>query len=353
MKILWVGAKYMAGTPESGHSYEHTNFYETLTRMDGGNHEVDHFDFDVKGRELGAAALGSAFLDLVAARQPDLVFAMLFHEELPEALWSALKARPGAPVLVNWFADDQWRFGSYTRRYARHFDLAVTTDPLSLPLYRAAGQPRALLSQWGVNHYAYAPQPGTMEHELSFVGQAHGSRRASIAALAQQGCKVECWGKGWEQGALSHDAMQRVYSRSKINLNLANAANHFSLTSLAKCFVGRGPRLRPLAEMKDRLLSLLAPRREQVKGRHFEIPACGGFQMSSAVEGLEACLAEGKEVVSFTDAIDFAQKAAYYLAHEEERRSIARAGMERTLREHTYEQRFKAIFQAALGPGRS
>jgi len=33
----------------------------------------------------------------------------------------------------------------------------------------------------------------------------------------------------------------------------------------------------------------------------------------------------------------------YYLAHDDERQAIARAGQVRTLREHTYEQRTKEL----------
>ena len=38
-------------------------------------------------------------------------------------------------------------------------------------------------------------------------------------------------------------------------------------------------------------------------------------------------------------------KIKYYLEHNEERESIAQAGYERTIREHTYEKRFNNIFK--------
>ena len=42
---------------------------------------------------------------------------------------------------------------------------------------------------------------------------------------------------------------------------------------------------------------------------------------------------------------DLIEKIRYYLAHPEERERIARAGYERTMREHTAEKRFGAIFK--------
>jgi spore maturation protein CgeB len=39
------------------------------------------------------------------------------------------------------------------------------------------------------------------------------------------------------------------------------------------------------------------------------------------------------------------EKIRYYLQHDDERETIRHAGHERTLREHTYEQRIMDIFQ--------
>jgi spore maturation protein CgeB len=53
----------------------------------------------------------------------------------------------------------------------------------------------------------------------------------------------------------------------------------------------------------------------------------------------------GGEVVCFNDTDDLIQRVEYYLSHESERASIAQAGYERTLRDHTYVQRFNEIFK--------
>ncbi|MDE1971514.1 MAG: glycosyltransferase family 1 protein, partial [Patescibacteria group bacterium] len=53
------------------------------------------------------------------------------------------------------------------------------------------------------------------------------------------------------------------------------------------------------------------------------------------------------------DVPDLIEKARYYLTHESERARIARAGYERTLREHTYEKRFQELFRAMKLPGYS
>ena len=83
---------------------------------------------------------------------------------------------------------------------------------------------------------------------------------------------------------------------------------------------------------------------EQIKGWNFEVPGCGGFMLTGKAEDLESYYEIGKEVVCFENSEDLLENIRYYLAHEKERADIAQAGYERTLRDHTYAQRFNAIF---------
>jgi spore maturation protein CgeB len=83
---------------------------------------------------------------------------------------------------------------------------------------------------------------------------------------------------------------------------------------------------------------------EQIKGRNFEIPGCGGFLLTGSADNLEEYYQDGREVVIFHDDDELIDKIHYYLAHDEERSAIAQAGYERTLREHTYVHRFREIF---------
>ncbi len=51
MKILYVGLKYDYADPTRGSSFEHNNFYDTLSRMP--EHEVVYFPFDEVMLEQG------------------------------------------------------------------------------------------------------------------------------------------------------------------------------------------------------------------------------------------------------------------------------------------------------------
>jgi hypothetical protein len=94
----------------------------------------------------------------------------------------------------------------------------------------------------------------------------------------------------------------RIYARSKIVLNRhINAAENYANNSRLYEATGMGALL--VTEMKDNLPELFEPE---------------------------------KEVVTYRSADEAVEKIQYYLEHEDERAAIAKAGQERTLREHTY-----------------
>lgn len=69
--------------------------------------------------------------------------------------------------------------------------------------------------------------------------------------------------------------------------------------------------------------------RNQASGRSFEIPAAGGFLLAKRSEEHLAMYEEGKEAEFWDSAEELVEKATYYLAHDEERRSIAENGRRR------------------------
>ena len=52
---------------------------------------------------------------------------------------------------------------------------------------------------------------------------------------------------------------------------------------------------------------------------------------------------EGEDLICFDGVEDLREKAAYYLAHEEERQRIAKNGYEKVKRYHDYVDRIKKI----------
>ncbi len=360
MRILYVAPKYDYGKPEQGYSFEHHNFYDFFERS---GHSIVYFDTLSLLEELGKEAMNRRLLETAKAGQADIMFTVLFTDELDQAVVRRISEETNT-VTLNWFCDDHWRFDNYSRHWAPCFNWVVTTAKSAVPKYVRLPYPHAIKSQWGCNHLLYQKLDLPMEYDVSFVGQPHGNRRDVIRVLQNNGIKVHTFGAGWRSGRVSQDMMIRIFNQSRINLNLSNA----SVSS-----DGDAPRLNPHLERVRRTLDhvpfggqvkklgaallALAPAKssvesvnainyfEQIKGRNFEVPGCGGFMLTGKADDLENYYQFGKEIVCFEDIHDLIDKIRYYLAHEEERAAIARAGYERTLREHTYTHRFEAIFK--------
>jgi spore maturation protein CgeB len=221
-------------------------------------------------------------------------------------------------------------------------------------------------SQWGCNQFMYHPIEAPLRYSVTFVGQPHGTRRSSIAAIRAAGIDVQVWGKGWPAGRVSQEQMLRLFCQSRINLNLANASPARTLRGrvIAVLWHAAGselvsPGLRRLFFNAigpiERLLRPVLPREvwdpdfgkslDQIKGRNFEVPGCAGFLLTGNADDLEQYYAPMREVATFDNTQMMIERLRYYLRNEDERVSVARAGYERTIREHTYVHRFTQIFE--------
>ncbi|MBT3267498.1 glycosyltransferase [Candidatus Poribacteria bacterium] len=311
LRILYAALAYDYGDVERGRSFEHWNFYDSLRRM---GHDVIYFDYPSLMAKLGKRSMNLALWDVVTKERPDLLLFVPFNDEVnPRVLERITKET--STVTAAWFCDDHWRFDGVTKLYAPCVDWSVTTADSALPKYAALGYDRVIKSQWGCNHWLYTPSVHPPEYDVSFIGMAHGNRPQVIERMVEAGLSMAVRGTGWPGGRLPQATAIEVMSRSRICLNLSNAST---------------PDQEGLAQ--------------QIKGRHFEIPACGAMQLTDAVAGLDEYFADGEEVVVASSVDDLFAKARHYLANPAERDAIAQAGRSRALAEHTYERRFSDIF---------
>ena len=79
--------------------------------------------------------------------------------------------------------------------------------------------------------------------------------------------------------------------------------------------------------------------------RLYEATGVGALLVTDAKQNLSELFDPGEEIVAYTDEEDLIEKIRYYLGHEDERARVARAGQERTLREHTYEHRMRELVE--------
>lgn len=346
MHILYVAMRYDYGRPEQGDSFEHCNFFDSLKHL---GHDIHYFDFMTVLAERGREGMNRRLVDIARAEKPDVMFTVLFGDELDEEAIRSISELPDT-TTVNWFCDDHWRYENFSRHWAPCFNWVVTTDSHSVAKYHAMGYRNVIKSQWAANHFLYRKLDVPLLHDVTFVGKPHGIRRELIAALREFGVPVKVWGKGWGQGRASQEEMIEIFNQSRVNLNLSNASTgrrrHRWQRGLdrARRLARRTLHLQPQAGPVAELLSTdRFP--EQIKGRNFEVSGCGGFMLTGHADNLQAYYEPSREVACYRSFHELVQQCRYFLEHEDERAAVAEAGYARTLAEHTYAHRFAEVFR--------
>jgi hypothetical protein len=80
--------------------------------------------------------------------------------------------------------------------------------------------------------------------------------------------------------------------------------------------------------------------------RTFEGMATGSFMLTSCNDEVATVFEDGKHLVLYKDLDDMVEKVKYYLAHDDEREAIAKAGYEEVISKHTFRHRAEQILQA-------
>jgi len=75
--------------------------------------------------------------------------------------------------------------------------------------------------------------------------------------------------------------------------------------------------------------------------RLFEVTGVGTCLLTDYKDNLHTLIEPGREVLAYRSGKECIEMISYYLAHGEERKTIAEAGQARTLKEHTYYHRME------------
>lgn len=131
-------------------------------------------------------------------------------------------------------------------------------------------------------------------------------------ALRGAGISVVAYGKGWKNGKLPVDDVPQSFAQSKIILGVGTIGYCSDFYAL--------------------------------KLRDFDAPMSGSMYITSHNPDLLGLYDIGKEIITYKSIGDCIDKVQYYLKHDDERESIAQAGMLRARREHTWQKRIAMLF---------
>lgn len=228
--------------------------------------------------------------------------------------------KPYIRLLVGWIAAPRPQGEDWSA-----YDLVLTSLPSYVDYFRELGLPSEL------NRLGFAPQVldrvgnGRDDIPVSFVGSLSSAHQERISLLTEvsRHSDLQVWGNGVE--TLPEDSpIRRLYRSEAWGLEMYNILTWSRIT--LNCHV-------------DIAGSYAA------NMRLYEATGVGAFLLTDWKANLHEMFEPGKEVVAYSSAEECVELIQYYLGHDDEREAIARAGQERTLREHTYYQRVQELVQ--------
>jgi Glycosyl transferases group 1 len=252
---------------------------------------------------------------------PDVVFLYLRGGLLSEEVFSLIRQHWSCPLLgMN--LDDKVSFwpgnvfgagdGNY-RKWAKKFDLNITNSQIASSWYTQANA-ACIYSPQGVHipDGISAPSNANYQYPLSFLGARKLDREIIINRLRQANMPVTVFGSGWPKSKWVADA-NAIFRASQINLGLG----------------------------------LATPNLATIKGRDFECPGIGACYLTTYNWELANWWDIGKEILCYRNTEELIEIFSWYRTRPEDCLKIAQAAWRRSVAEHTWEKRFRKIFQQA------
>lgn len=337
MKIMIVSMKVFGAKNSIIHSIMEDYFDKPIISL---GHEIFHYDFMERFLNIGKKAMNDELKDAVKGFRPDYTIFVPFQNEFfPETI----TVINSITTTIGYFFDDTWRI-NYSLFWSKYYNYVTTSSINGLRLWNSRNCNNFIYSPFACNLNVFKKTIQKKIYDVSFVGGYHPYRAWYIRKLRRAGIDVNVWGNGWPSGEISQEQMVYIFNQSKINLNLSNNES-FDIRFI---FDLSRPFIETLKVFKKTFLTLIGSDVkiiEMVKARHFEISACGAFQLTFYVEGIEHHFDIGREIVVYQNIYDIIEKIKYFLKHEDEREKIANNALTRSVKDHSLEIRFKKLFE--------
>ena len=164
------------------------------------------------------------------------------------------------------------------------------------------------------------------QHDVSFVGNWSVRREIVIRKLMPFNPVI--YGVNWDQKARGD--IKQLYRRKVDNVTELPFIYNYSKVNIN-------------TTMEQGISSL--------NMRIFDVIACEGFLITDYKKDLEELFDIEKEIVCYRHVDELPGLVGYYLEHEDERKTIARAARRRALREHSYKNRAEFILNILRADG--
>jgi spore maturation protein CgeB len=205
------------------------------------------------------------------------------------------------------------------------YDLVISSFPPTLDWFRSKGVPAEL------SRLAFEPRVlshlkknGERKIPISFVGSFHPVHSTRVEWL------------------------EYLCSRFQVKVWSAHTKDLPAASPILRAHVGSAWRIEMYQVFRDSLLTLnhhgaIPPYANNL--RLFEATGVGTLLVTDWKANLHEMFEPGKEVIAYRSAEECAELVKYYVEHDEERQAIARAGQQRTLRDHTHYKRMQRLVE--------
>lgn len=337
---LFIGLLKEHAKPELDFSYEFYNLGSALAEHP--RLKTRYFFPDLEVRKHGFAGMRQRFTALLEQAPPDMLIHQPFDAEYDVDGDALRDWTQNGGLSICFDADTSWRFDEWTVPRADRYALFLTTHKASLPKYQQLGV-EVMLTQWAVGSWYWQTSVTssrtklnplqTRRYPVSFIGKIHSDRLQQIYALRKSGVSVSVAGLGWSTSR-----------KHQMILNWRRQGQNLGYVDFAKaCQIW--------ADSQISLNLTAAPMPgmgNQIKARHFEIPALGACQVSTAADDIADYFVPDEEIVMLADGQELADVVEPLLVNPQRVANIASAGHARVLAEHTWQHRINALL-AELG----
>lgn len=197
-------------------------------------------------------------------------------------------------------------------QWAPCFDLNLTNVRAVLDWYKISGCPVYYMPE-GYHPKTNPPEgPPAYRREIAFVGSWRAERAELYERLRRFGVPLEMFGWGWPN-AQEGSAPETIYRTSMMTLGIGFASPSKVLTTL--------------------------------KTRDFECPGSGACYLTTYNWELALHYEIGKEILCYRSVEEIVELFSFYRRRPDECWKIAQAAYHRCINEHTWEKRFRKLFE--------
>jgi hypothetical protein len=311
LRVLWVGAHwaqdssgFLAGLGKLAdvvYFHNEEGGYGLRTRWDG------------RDLESNARALRKQLAAMRESGPVHLVLGQMWAQIIgPDALREAqseltLTANISMDDRLpeHWASVDSVRGGSVG--LGPGLDMVLTSSPETPEWFLAEDIP-ALYVPMASDPERFRPfEEDQKRYDVSFIGSKYGLRERIVTAVMAAGINVDAFGPGWPKGPVNADQNAEIFGRSRIVLGMGTVGHNDDLFT--------------------------------IKLRDFDAPMSGALYVTHRNPDLLQLYREHEEIACYLSIEECVRKLRYYLAHPDDRRRVAAAGMARARREHSWEGR--------------